>query len=185
MKIVIISDVHNNILNLEKVLSYCKKNKIKKIICCGDLASKETLDFLCDNFVGKIYYTFGNMDEGQLEIELLQGEEPNTFNKNKVVKNKIVFYKNAEVFQDFGEVKIENKKIAFVHFPDIAEKLCQSGKYKFVFYGHTHKPWEELNGGCKMLNPGNVANQIYRPTFAVWDINKNNFKLIEINKIKE
>ncbi|KKP82446.1 MAG: hypothetical protein UR83_C0052G0017 [Candidatus Moranbacteria bacterium GW2011_GWF2_35_54] len=70
MKIAIISDVHNNETNLKKVLDYCIKKKIKKIICCGDLASDETLDFMADNFNppggGEIYYTFGNMDNEQL-----------------------------------------------------------------------------------------------------------------------
>ena len=50
MKVVIISDVHNNTTNLKKVLDFCAKNKIGKIICCGDLSSNETLDFLNDHF---------------------------------------------------------------------------------------------------------------------------------------
>ncbi|KKP57116.1 MAG: hypothetical protein UR51_C0023G0001, partial [Candidatus Moranbacteria bacterium GW2011_GWF1_34_10] len=32
-KIAIISDVHNNETNLKKVLDYCAREKIKKIIC--------------------------------------------------------------------------------------------------------------------------------------------------------
>ena len=51
MKIAIISDVHDNIPNLKKILNYCIENKIEKIICCGDLASLETLDFINDNLM--------------------------------------------------------------------------------------------------------------------------------------
>ena len=66
MRTAIISDIHNNEANLKKVLDYCKNNRIKTILCCGDLASLETLDFLNDNFPGTIHYAFGNMDNDQL-----------------------------------------------------------------------------------------------------------------------
>lgn len=175
MRIAIISDIHNNEVNLKKVLSYCADNKIKQIICCGDLASKETLDFLCDNFSGEIFYTFGNMDNGQLcDFEFVPE------------------YKNAKIFKNFGEEEFENKKIAFVHFPDIAKKLCKSEKYDLVFFGHTHKPWVSsvkttADRGlkkCTMLNPGNVAGEIYPPTFAIWNTNDDKFELIRIHELK-
>ncbi|HBO17083.1 MAG: Phosphodiesterase, MJ0936 family [Candidatus Moranbacteria bacterium GW2011_GWE2_35_2-] len=166
-KIAIISDIHNNETNLKKVLDYCARNSIKKIICCGDLASEETLDFLCDNFSGEIFFTFGNMDDGQLE------------NFEFIPK-----YKNAKLFKNHGETSIDRKKTAFVHFPDIAKKLCESGKYDFVFYGHTHKPWTEKVGNCTMLNPGNVAGEIFPPTFAIWNIENNKFDLIRVHDLK-
>lgn len=167
MLIAIISDIHNNEINLQKVLNYCKDNTIKTIICCGDLASDETLDFLNDNFGDTIYYSFGNMDNDQL-VDF----------KSKAK------YKNTFLYKEFGETEIENRKIAFVHFPEIARKLSESEKYDFVFYGHTHKPWEEMIGKCKMLNPGNVAGEIYPPTFAVWNTEKDSFKLIRIHELK-
>ncbi len=170
MKIAIISDVHNNISNLKKVINYCKINYIKKIICCGDLASKETLDYFCNNFPGEIYYVFGNMDDAFLKTELFGG-----------IKESAVNYKNAKVFRYVGNLKIKNKNILFVHFPDMARKLCQKEKCDVVFYGHTHKPWEEYVEKCKMLNPGNVANEFYPPSFAVWNIDENSFILVKIN----
>ena len=41
MLVAIISDIHNNEVNLRKVLDYCKAQEIDTIICCGDLASQE------------------------------------------------------------------------------------------------------------------------------------------------
>lgn len=167
MKIAITSDVHNNTVNLKKVLDYCGENKIKKIICCGDLASAETFDFFCDNFPGEVFYTFGNMDNGQLkDFEFIPD------------------YINVKVSKEFGEAEIDGKVVAFVHYPDKAKSLAETGKYDFVFHGHTHKPWEEMVGECKVLNPGNVANEIYPPTFAVWDTSDDKFELIRINDLK-
>ncbi len=176
MKITIISDVHNNTVNLEKVLDYCKRENIETIICCGDLASAETLDFLNDNYSGAIHYTFGNMDRDHLNILTFE-------HKNK--------YKNTVIYKDYGEIKIENNQVAFVHYPNKAEELCRSGKYNFVFCGHTHKPWsssaEAADGQarkCVILNPGNVAGEIYPPTFAVWETGDDNFELIRIHELK-
>ena len=177
MLIAIISDIHNNETNLKKVLDYCRQQEIDSIICCGDLASDETLEFLNDNFSGTIHYTFGNMDNDQLRSFKFADQ-----------------YRNTVIYKDFGETVIDGQKIAFVHFPEDARVLAGSGKYDFVFYGHTHKPWEETIQfpasaessvrRCKMTNPGNVAGEIYLPTFAVWDTGENNFKLILVHKLK-
>lgn len=167
MRVAIISDIHNNEVNLKKVLDYCSREKIGTIICCGDLASQETLDFLNDNFAGAIHYTFGNMDNDQLrDFEFTEK------------------YKQTLLYKNFGETEIDDKKIAFVHFPEVAKKLCETKKYDFVFYGHTHKPWTEKIGNCTMLNPGTVAGEFYLPTFATWDTGNEKFELIRIHDLK-
>jgi len=177
MLIAIISDVHNNEVNLAKVLNYCKSNEVRTIICCGDLASEETLNFLNDNFSGTIHYTFGNMDNDQLR-DLKYIDQ----------------YKKTILYRNFGEIEIDEnpvnpnghgaRKIAFVHFPEEAKELCQSKKYDFVFYGHTHKPWTEKIGKCEMLNPGNVAGELYPPTFAVWNTEEGSFILLRVHDLK-
>ena len=176
MQIAIISDVHNNEINLRKVLDYCALNKIQKIICCGDLASIETLDFLNDNFAGEIFYTFGNMDNDFLKNYFFEKLDPST--------SLGMTYKKTKVFKNFGEAEFDGKKVAFVHFPKEAKSLCESGKYKFVFYGHTHKPFEETINNCKMLNPGNVTGDFYAPTFAVWNTEDDKFDLVKIHNLK-
>lgn len=168
MKIAIISDVHDNIPNLKKVLDYCAQNSVEKIICCGDLASLETLDYLNDNFAGEIFFVFGNMDNDYLRNYLFENDQ----------------YKNTKIFKDFGEIEIKKRKIAFVHFQREAMGLCNTGNYNFVFHGDTHKPWTEIINNCTLLNPGNVANQYYPPTFAIWNIDQNKFDLIRINELK-
>jgi uncharacterized protein len=167
MFIAIISDIHNNETNLQKVLNYCKEKEIDTVICCGDLASDETLEFMNDNFSGTIHYTFGNMDNEQLREFKFMDE-----------------YRNTILYKDFGETVLDGKKIAFVHFPEDARVLAASGKFDFVFHGHTHKPWEEMVGNCKVLNPGNVAGEIFLPTFAIWNTTDDRFELLRIHDLK-
>jgi len=181
MKIAITSDVHNNEVNLKKVLTLCEKEKVEALICCGDLSSKEVLDFLNDNFSGKIYYTFGNADYDELR-DLWTGSS-----KHRVSgSDEKIVYRNTYLYKDFGEAIVEGKVVGFVHYPDMAKSLARTGKYDFVFYGHTHKPWETMLGKCQLLNPGTTAGEIYPPTFAIWDTKKkdNAFQLIRIHDLK-
>ena len=179
MKIAIISDVHNNEVNLKKVLNYCWENKIEVIICCGDLASKEILDFMNDNFAGKMYLTFGNADYDDLTDLWTGSSKPRTPGSDEKV-----IYRNTFLYKDFGEAIADNKVIAFVHFPDKAKSLARTGRYAFVFYGHTHQPWEMMIGKCKLLNPGTTGGEIYPPTFAVWNTATDKFELIRIHPLK-
>lgn len=169
MKIAVISDTHNNLNNLKSLLGFLEKEKIEILIHCGDVAGKEPLDFILDNFKGKVWVALGNMDKGyfsQADVEELEKE------------------KRIKIFPFWGELEIKDKKIAFVHFPEKARDLALSGKYDIVFYGHTHKPWEERIGKCLLLNPGNLAGLFYPPTFAVYDFEREKTELIFLDKIK-
>lgn len=84
---------------------------------------------------------------------------------------------------DFLELEFNNKKIGFVHFPNEAKKMAQSGKYDLVFYGHTHRPWDEKISECHMINPGELAGQFYKPTFAVYDTATGELELKILEKL--
>lgn len=185
MKIAIISDIHNNEVNLKKVLGYCAQNKIEKIICCGDLASMEILDLLNDNFQEEVLFTFGNMDNDFLRNYPFECHPELVSGSGFRIKSGMTFnYKNTKIFKDFGETEINNIKIAFVHFPEVAKELCNTGKYNFVFHGHTHKPWQEKINNCTLLNPGNVAGDIFPPTFAIWNTETDKFDLVRVHDLK-
>lgn len=162
MKIAIISDTHNNHLNVMRALDLIKNNKTSVLIHCGDITSVETLKIILDNFNGLIYASLGN---GDIDNDFI------SFFK----QNKKIF-----IFDSFGEIKFNNIEIAITHFPDKAFSLVAKLKYKYIFYGHTHKPWIEKINHTTILNPGNLAGLIYNPTFAICDLEKLNCKLMRI-----
>ena len=84
---------------------------------------------------------------------------------------------------DFLELEIDGKKIGMVHFPAEAKKMDQSKNFDMVFYGHTHKPWDEKIGTCHMINPGELAGQFYKPTFAVYDTDTGKMELKILEKL--
>ncbi len=161
MKIAIISDTHDNLTTLNKTIGWINKSDVRKIIHCGDIASFETLQELSRLYAGEIQLVFGNMDDDYSLSETL---------KNHPLANVIAHRK-------IGAIDIEGKKIAFTHFPRLAEDLAKSEKYDIVFYGHTHKPWEEKIGGNRLVNPGNLAGQFYKASFATYDTETDKMEL--------
>jgi len=92
-------------------------------------------------------------------------------------------FKNVKIYEEFGEIKIGVKKIAFCHFPEVAAELVKKQKYNFVFYGHNHKPWLEQVDKTKLVNPGNLAGIFYKATFAIYDTRTDKLELKILEKL--
>lgn len=160
MKIAIFSDTHDNLVTLEQALNWILKEKIKQIIHCGDLANSETLDFILERFPGRIDLARGNMDRPELTSA-----------------------DRAVLHEPHGEIKVDGKKIAFTHFPEKALELAKKNEFDMVFYGHTHKPWEEKIGKTKLVNPGTLAGMFYKATFATYDTSSDQLELKILEKL--
>lgn len=160
MKIAIVSDTHDNLATIEKAVNWMNKNGIEEIIHCGDVCSEQTLQWFAESFPGTIHLALGNADENRHKIPSVSAAHAN-----------IILHGES------GKVRINSKKIAFTHFPEIARALALGDKYDFVFYGHTHRPWEEKVGACRLINPGNLANLLFKASFAVYDAKNNKLEL--------
>ena len=171
MKIAIISDIHDNLVNLEKCLNWCRENNIEEMICCGDITNSETLQFLAARFKGTIHLVKGN-------VEIYKEEE---------VKQ----YDNIKYYGKVGKVELDGKTIGICHEPYFINKMMirfaatngdhlnknKEGEYDIIFYGHTHKPWEEKRDRVKLINPGTLSAMFQKATFAVWDSESGNIEL--------
>ena len=168
VKIAIISDTHDNLPNFKKVIDWIKKEQIETLIHCGDICSSATLKQAFKSFVGKAFFVLGNADHDYFEFQGLVDKE----------------FPSFKVFQESGEIEIDNKKIGFCHFPKFAKALAQTGKFNLVFYGHSHKPWEQKAGKCRLVNPGNLCGFLYKSTFAVYDTKTDKLELKILEKLK-
>ena len=162
MKIIIISDIHDNWANLDRFMMQVRDEKnLKTVICCGDVCAPATLKKLAEGLPDKkIYLVYGNVDGDHEMDEKFAGDTG-----------------NVEIMGEVGELTLGGKKIAFTHKPDKAKELAKTGKYNVVFYGHTHKPWEEKIGKTILLNPGELTYFFYTPTYAIYDLSKMKAKL--------
>lgn len=174
MKVAIISDTHGNVANFKKVVKWLNSQNIKLILHAGDIGSLESLKESLEDFGGEFFGVLGNMDK---DYKILIDE----YNKIPRVKIK----------EDTLETEVEGKRIAINHLPHKAKQLAESGKYDFVFYGHTHRPCLVRRilgegGGrkeCLLINPGELAGQFYKPCFAVYDTETDKLELKILEKL--
>jgi putative phosphoesterase len=161
MKIAIISDIHDNLVRWEEAAEIIKKEKITIGICCGDVTSLDTLKEVAKPFK-TLHLAVGNGDYG---IKNAMGLIP----------------ENVEAHGNVGVVKLADKKIAFCHYDWLAEKLFDSRNYDLIFYGHTHTPWERRDGEFLILNPGEIAGQFGKASFAILNLDnsKSELKLLK------
>ena len=149
MKVAVIADIHDNLANLEQCLKYSRKNNIERIICCGDVTNDDTLKYLSENFEGEIMLVRGNM-------EIFEDKDPEKYDN--------IDYKGRIGCWDIG-----GKKVGVCHEPFLVEKVLEEHSCDIVFYGHTHKPWDDLEQNVRIVNPGTLGGMFSRPTYAVWD----------------
>ncbi|MDP3043035.1 MAG: YfcE family phosphodiesterase [bacterium] len=149
MKIAIISDIHDNLINLKKCLNWCEENNIEELICCGDVTNSETLEFLSRNFTGKVHLVKGNMEiYGEKEVER---------------------YGNIKYYGRVGRAEINGKNVGICHEPFLIKKILEQGECDIIFYGHTHAPWTEKQDSITTVNPGTLGAVFQKATFAAWD----------------
>lgn len=163
MKIQIISDIHDNLVNLEKCLNFGQQNNCEAIICCGDVSNNETLDYLNQNTYAQIHLVRGNME---------------IFSDSEVGD-----YKKIKYYGYVGRISAAGKNIGFCHEPFRIDDVLKLGECDIIFHGHTHKPWQEEKNRCQIVNPGNVAGMLHKATFAIWNAENNQLSLHIIDEL--
>jgi len=129
--------------------------KIDTVICCGDIQDEQAFIEI-DSWKQKVYLSLGNADYAIREN----------------LDSGALLSEHIKVFIDYGVLNIDDKKIAFCHYPKYADRLAESGKFDIVFYGHDHRPWEKKIGKTVLLNPGEIQARDGQPTFAIYDLAK-------------
>lgn len=161
MKFLIISDIHDNLVNLEKCINWGRSRSIVDAICPGDVVNSDTLAHLSKSFK-TIYLVRGN-----LEI----------YNEAEVKR-----YDNIKYLGRFGVFELANKTIGLCHEPWFIKSVLKIKPCQLIFYGHTHKPWLEEKDGMTIANPGTLGGVFTKATFAVYDSlsNKLELKILEL-----
>ncbi len=163
MLITILSDTHDNRSAIRKALELARGRGAEEILHCGDMTSAASVAL----FRGwTLQYVEGNMDRDEGEIRaavdrLGTGSSCGT------------------------ELHLERDgvRIALLH-GNRADRLAaavQSGKYDFVFHGHTHRRRDQTIGRTRVVNPGalgSVATGKY--SFCVLKTSSREIEFIEL-----
>ena len=149
MKLAIITDIHDNVWNLEKAIKSINADKdIGAVINCGDLRSPFVIKQLAA-IDREQYLVFSAPDLGDNRL-------PEACRKTGI-----------EFFQDFGELEFEGKRIGFTHKERLARRLKG---FDVVFYGHTHEyKAQKLDDGTLLVCCGEIMGRKMQPCYITYD----------------
>lgn len=164
MKIAVLSDLHDNYADWQLINKILKKENIKALLFCGDLAAPSMLKKMIEEFDGHIHIVFGNVADRETEKKFADESD------------KVTHY------GDLAEFELEDKKICLTHFPDKTKALTAAGRFDLICFGHNHIKTFEKMKNTYLLNPGTAGGMFQYPSFAIFDLSKmtNEFKEITL-----
>ena len=157
----VVSDTHNNIKNIKKIIDLFNETQVELVIHTGDISKAETLKIFSE-LNAPLVGVYGNNDRIEEGLEEVCVE----YNFN--------FQEPPLAF------KLEGKKIVVFHEPDlIKEYIMEHEDTDLVLHGHTHRYKEEKIEKTLYFNPGESAGSIEGKS-ALGIVNLNNLEIRRI-----
>ena len=150
MLVAVISDIHDNLWTLDKVLGRISECDV--LLCLGDLCAPFTLAAVAAGFPKPVHVVWGNNDGDKLLLTRVADKAG-----------------NVTLHGHFAHLELENRQIALNHYPDIAIPLASSGQFDLVCYGHDHQRNVSLVGRTWLVNPGEVMGRLGVVSYAMYD----------------
>ena len=142
MLVGVISDTHNRIENVRKIISLFNKEKVGAVIHTGDITKAETLSMFSD-LNCPLYGVYGNNDK--LENGL-QG---------------ICSKYNFKFKEPPHNLILDGKRISIFHEPELIEAYVNDNDgVDIILFGHTHKYTHQVNDNTIYFNPGESAGSL-------------------------
>ncbi|NLF10535.1 MAG: metallophosphoesterase [Anaerolineaceae bacterium] len=160
MKIAVLSDIHDNIWKLEKLLASLEADAL---IFCGDFCAPFTLSQIARGFGGPVHAVFGNNDGDRLHLA-------------RVARR----HKHVQIHGDLAELEMGGRSVAVTHYPEIGRALARGGTYDLVCFGHSHEQVLEQEGRTLLLNPGEVMGRLGPSTYALYDTETGQAEIVEV-----
>ena len=160
MKIGVLADSHDNMPKIEAAVEIFARYSVEHVLHAGDFVAPFAIDPL--RALGcRMLAVFGNNDGERLGL--------------------------AARIRDFGEVHdylatatLGGRRIAIVHYPELAEPLSRSGDFDLVVYGHTHKV-DYHKDDTLLLNPGEVGGWLSGiSTVAIVELETLEVEILEV-----
>jgi putative phosphoesterase len=163
MTIAVMSDIHDNVWNLETALQEINQIGAEVLLFLGDFCAPFTLKQLADSFSGSIHAVLGNNDGDPMLLERIGSG-----------------YEHVTLHGQYAEITVANRTIALNHYPAIAKRIAESGKLDAVFSGHDHKKYQHRFNGTLWANPGEVMGRFGEPSFGVYNAETGIFEHVSI-----
>lgn len=151
MKIGIVSDTHDNLDKAEAAVEFFDEQECEKVVHCGDMIAP---------FTARLF-------DAEFDFYAVRGNNDGEWNLKQTVEEFGEFYNNL------AELEFEGKEIAVYHGTEeeIVDALVESGKYDYVFRGHTHEKNLREYEATIEINPGGIQFPDQKEVFHVAILN--------------
>ena len=142
MLIGVVSDTHNNLKNIDKIISLFNKENISLVIHTGDIANAKSLEKF-SKLNCKLIGVFGNNDRNEEGI------------KETATKHNFQFTEPPK------SLNLCDRNIAIFHEPELIDEFLSNNKeIDIVIHGHTHRYRQEVLNDVLYFNPGESAGMV-------------------------
>ena len=163
MHVGVLSDIHDNLSNLDRALAVFRDRGIETLLFLGDFCSPIPSRVL-GSYQGTVHCVFGNGDGDRFAIRGVAADGHDAL----------------VLHGEWAELELDGRRVALTHYPFYAQALARTGDYDAVFSGHTHERSQERFGDALWVNPGEVLGWNGRPSVAVWDTEANTVQYVEL-----
>jgi putative phosphoesterase len=139
MRIGVVSDTHNNLRNVARIVELFNDARVERVVHTGDVTQPKVLDAFAA-LTCPLVGVFGNNDERRA---LRAAAESLGF--------------------EFSEAPLElewhGRSIVVVHDPRELDGIDRQ-RYAVALHGHTHRRVVDREDGCLVFNPGECAGHV-------------------------
>ncbi len=164
MKLGVMADSHDNVPMVRRAVELFNRREVDLVIHAGDFIAPFAVAPLAE-LRCRVVAVFGNND----------GERVVLAKKFEAI---------GEVHPNLAETEIGGRKIATMHYPELAVPIAASGLYDLVVYGHTHEidvRKVDSKGETVVLNPGEVGGWLSgRSTVAIVELGSMEVEIVDL-----
>ncbi len=159
MRIGVVSDTHNNLRNVARIVDLFNSAGVERVIHTGDITQAKTLDLFAHLKAG-LFGVFGNNDQERSSLECAATTHGFTFSDPPL------------------ELAWHGRRILVVHDPLEFDGVLGEG-HELALHGHTHLHRLQRQGNQIIFNPGECAgHMVGYNAVGVVDLNDLSTKLL-------
>ena len=141
MKIGVVSDTHNNLRNVRRIVELFNDAGVDRVVHTGDITQSKTIDVL-SALNAPLFGVFGNNDQGELS------------SLESIVKKHGFHFVQPPLALVWAQ-----RRIVVVHSPEELASVNQA-EFDVVLHGHTHRQTIEYEDARLTFNPGECAGMM-------------------------
>ncbi|MEX1038983.1 MAG: metallophosphoesterase family protein [Pirellulaceae bacterium] len=160
MWIGVVSDTHGNEKSTTEAVHMLRQFPIERVLHCGDIGSTKVVELLSE---WPTDYVLGNVDD------------------NPEVLAESIADHGGVLHGEVARLQITGQSIgvAHGHQRDVLQRLIDSGEFRLVCTGHTHRREVRIEESTWILNPGALHRA--RPhSLAVVDLDQWNIEILPL-----